>query len=143
MTDQPPASDPNTDDVAALDALLTELITAWNAGDLDAYTRPFTEDAAYITYFGRLLTGREEIAEGHRRVFAGAYRNSTLLGSPPRYRFLHPDVAVAVQQGGVATWSDGITDEQRRSTLSYVFVRNGGEWKIASFHNTRVSQPTE
>ena len=81
--------------------------------------------------------------EGHRRVFAGAYRGSSLVTNRPHYRFLRPDVAVAVQEGGVATDGGDTADRDRNSTLTYVFVRDDGEWKIASFQNTRVADPRE
>ena len=134
-------TEPDAADVAALDALLRGLIDAWNAGDLEAYARPFTDDAVYVTYFGRKLMGREGIAEGHRRVFAGAYRGSRLLNAQASYRFLRPDVVVAVQDGGVETAPGASPEDDQRSTLTYVLVKDDGEWEIASFHNARVSNP--
>ncbi|HEV3359534.1 MAG TPA: SgcJ/EcaC family oxidoreductase [Pseudonocardiaceae bacterium] len=134
-------TEPDAADVAALDALLRGLIDAWNAGDLEAYARPFTDDAVYVTYFGRKLMGREGIAEGHRRVFAGAYRGSRLLNAQASYRFLRPDVVVAVQDGGVETAPGASPEDDQRNTLTYVLVKDDGEWEIASFHNARVSNP--
>ncbi|MDT7566881.1 MAG: hypothetical protein QOG76_5505 [Pseudonocardiales bacterium] len=128
-------------EVALLDATLSKLVAAWNAGDLEAYARPFTDDAVYVTYFGRKLIGRGGIAEGHRRVFASAYRGSRLLNQQASYRFLRPDVVVAVQDGGVETAPGASPDEDRRNTLTYVLVKDDGEWRIASFHNARVSNP--
>jgi uncharacterized protein (TIGR02246 family) len=97
------SSELDSAELAALDATLSKLVAAWNAGDLEAYARPFTDDAVYVTYFGRKLIGRGGIAEGHRRVFASAYRGSRLLNQQASYRFLRPDVVVAVQDGGVET----------------------------------------
>jgi uncharacterized protein (TIGR02246 family) len=134
-------TEPDAADVAALDALLRGLVDAWNDGDLEAYARPFTDDAVYVTYFGRKLMGREGIAEGHRRVFAGAYRGSRLLNTQASYRFLRPDVVVAVQDGGVETAPGASPEDDQRNTLTYVLVKNEGEWEIASFHNARVSNP--
>ena len=135
------SSEPDAADVAALDARLRGLVDAWNAGDLEAYARPFTDDAVYVTYFGRKLIGRAGIIEGHRRVFDGAYRGSRLLNSRASYRFLRPDVVVAVQDGGVETVPGASAEQDRRNTLTYVLVKNDSEWQIASFHNARVSSP--
>jgi uncharacterized protein (TIGR02246 family) len=126
---QTTSSELDPTEVAALDATLSKLVAAWNAGDLEAYARPFTDDAVYVTYFGRKLIGRGGIAEGHRRVFASAYRGSRLLNQQARYRFLRPDAPGASP------------DEDRRNTLTYVLVKDDGEWRIASFHNARVSNP--
>jgi uncharacterized protein (TIGR02246 family) len=135
------SSAPDSADVAAIDARLQGLVDAWNAGDLEAYARPFTDDAVYVTYFGRKLIGREGIVEGHRRVFDGAYRGSRLLNSRASYRFLRPDVVVAVQDGGVETGPGASSEKDWRNTLTYVLVKNDSEWEIASFHNARVSNP--
>jgi uncharacterized protein (TIGR02246 family) len=140
---QTPSSELDAVEVAALDATLSKLVAAWNAGDLEAYASPFTDDAVYVTYFGRKLFGRGGIAEGHRRVFASAYRGSRLLNQQASYRFLRPDVVVAVQDGGVETAPGVSPDEDRRNTLTYVLVKNDGEWRIASFHNARVSNPAD
>jgi hypothetical protein len=34
-------------------------------------------------------------------------------------------------------------DEDRGNTLTYVLVKDDGEWRIASFHNARVSNPAD
>lgn len=136
------SSDSDAAEVAALDACLRELVVAWDAGDLDAYARPFTDDAVYVTYFGGKLIGREGIVEGHRRVFAGLYSGSRLLNQPASYRFLRPDVVVAIQDGGVATAQGDNPGVVSRNTLTYVFVKDDGDWRIASFHNARVSDPS-
>jgi len=54
-----------------------------------------------------------------------------------------PDVVVAVQDGGVETAPGASPDEDRPNTLTYVLVKDDGEWRIASFHNARVSNPAD
>jgi uncharacterized protein (TIGR02246 family) len=136
-------SESDAAEVAALDARLRELVVAWDAGDLEAYARPFTDDAVFVTYFGGKLIGREGIVEGHRRAFAGLFSGSRLLNQRASYRFLRPDVVVAIQDGGVAIAHGDNAGEESRNTLTYVFVKQDGEWRIASFHNARVSDPSD
>ncbi|MEC3977237.1 SgcJ/EcaC family oxidoreductase [Amycolatopsis sp. H20-H5] len=124
-------------------AVLAALPEAWNAGDAAAYGRLFTEDADYITFFGMNMPGRQAIEDGHRALFEGPLSGMKLVeaGSPPRVRFLREDVAVVVAGGGSALDGRGVPGPGRESMLTYVLVRESGGWLIASFHNTRVSDP--
>ncbi|WP_103348830.1 SgcJ/EcaC family oxidoreductase [Amycolatopsis sp. CA-128772] len=125
-------------------AVLGRLTDAWNAGDAAAYGRLFTEDADYVTYFGLNFPGREAIESSHRALFEGLLKGSKLtgqLGAAAKVRFVRPDVAVVVVGGGSSLGGAEVTDEGRESTVSFVLVREGGEWLITAFQNTRVSDP--
>jgi uncharacterized protein (TIGR02246 family) len=124
-------------------AVLDRLTRAWNDGDAAAYGRLFTEDADYVTFFGLNMPGRAQIESGHRALFEGPLKGSKLtgLGAPAKVRFVRPDVAVVVVGGGSSVAGADITDEGRESTVSFVLVREDGEWLITAFQNTRVSDP--
>jgi uncharacterized protein (TIGR02246 family) len=124
--------------------VLGRLADAWNSGDAAAYARLFTEDADYVTYFGLNLPGRDVIESSHRALFEGPLKGSKLtgqLGASAKVRSVRPDVAVAVVGGGSSVTGADTTDEGRESTVSFVLVREGGEWLITAFQNTRVSDP--
>jgi uncharacterized protein (TIGR02246 family) len=124
--------------------VLGRLTDAWNSGDAAAYGRLFTEDADYVTFFGLNLPGREAIEGAHRALFEGPLKGSKLTGSAggaAKVRFVRPDVAVAVVGGGSSLSGAAVADEGRESTVSFVLVREGGEWLITAFQNTRVSDP--
>ncbi|WP_030905139.1 SgcJ/EcaC family oxidoreductase [Streptomyces sp. NRRL F-5126] len=122
---------------SSVDELLGALTTAWNAGDATAYAELFVEDADYITWFGQNMAGRPAIEAGHRALFEGPLKGSRLTsgGTPPRIRFLRPDVAVIVTAGG----APGGTAE--RSVITLTAVCDEGRWRFASFQNTRVGRP--
>jgi uncharacterized protein (TIGR02246 family) len=125
-------------------AVLNRLAEAWNAGDAAAYGRLFTEDADYVTFFGMNFPGREAIESSHRALFEGPLKGSTLtgqLGAEARVRFVRPDVAVVLAGGGSSLAGADVPDEGRASTVTFVLVRDGGEWLITAFQNTRVSDP--
>jgi uncharacterized protein (TIGR02246 family) len=125
-------------------AVLGRLTQAWNDGDATAYGRLFTEDADYITFFGLTMPGRKAIEDGHRALFEGPLKGSKLtgqLGASAKVRFIRPDVAVVVVGGGSSLSGADTTDEGRESTVSFVLVREDGEWLITAFQNTRVSDP--
>ncbi|KDN22939.1 SgcJ/EcaC family oxidoreductase [Amycolatopsis rifamycinica] len=124
--------------------VLGRLVDAWNSGDAAAYGRLFTEDADYVTYFGRNLPGRETIEGSHRALFEGPLKGSKLtgsLGGEAKVRFVRPDVAVVVVGGGSSLTGSEVADAGRESTVSFVLVREEGEWLITAFQNTRVSDP--
>jgi uncharacterized protein (TIGR02246 family) len=125
-------------------AVLGRLTQAWNDGDATAYGRLFTADADYITFFGLNMPGREAIESGHRALFEGPLKGSKLTGQPgavAKVRFIRPDVAVAVVGGGSSLSGTDTTDAGRESTVSFVLVREDGDWLITAFQNTRVSDP--
>lgn len=125
----------------AIQAVLQELTDAWNAGDAEAYARLFTEDADYVTFFGMNFPGRATIESSHRALFEGPLRGVKLTGGgEAKIRFLRPDVAVAVVGGGSSLAGEAAPDPGRASTVTFVMVEDDG-WRIASFQNTRVSDP--
>ncbi|MEW9532124.1 SgcJ/EcaC family oxidoreductase [Microbispora sp. NPDC049125] len=125
--------------------LLAALTDAWNAGDAAAYADLFTEDADYVTFFGHHSEGRRAIEEGHRALFEGPLRGSR-LASPAsgeggaKIRPLGPGVALVVVTGGSAL-AGGAPDPSRDSIMTLTAVSDGGRWRFASFHNTRISAP--
>ncbi|WP_410649011.1 SgcJ/EcaC family oxidoreductase [Amycolatopsis sp. cmx-4-54] len=123
-------------------AVLGELADAWNDGDATAYASLFTEDADYVTFFGMNMPGRALIESAHRSLFEGPLRGSKLVkgGGEPKVRFLRPDVAIVVSGGG-SSLSDDKPEPGRESTLTYVLVEESDGWRVASFQNTRVSDP--
>jgi uncharacterized protein (TIGR02246 family) len=123
--------------------VLGRLSEAWNAADAAAYGSLFTEDADYVTFFGFNMPGRKAITEGHRALFEGPLKGSKLVGGglAPKVRFIRPDVAVVVVGGGSSLGGADRSDAGRGSTLTYVLVREVDGWLVASFQNTRVSDP--
>lgn len=123
-------------------AVLTRLADAWNHGDATAYAGLFTEDADYVTFFGRNMPGRELIERSHRALFEGPLKGSKVAcgTDAPKVRFLRPDVAVVVIGGG-SSLSGGAPEPGRDSTITYVLVEEDDGWRVASFQNTRVSDP--
>ncbi|MFD5094080.1 SgcJ/EcaC family oxidoreductase [Amycolatopsis thailandensis] len=124
-------------------AVLGRLTDAWNDGDAAAYARLFTEDADYVTFFGMNMPGRALIESSHRALFEGLMKGSKLVpgGEEPTVRFIRPDVAIVVSGGGSSLSGADKPEPGRESTLTYVLVEEPEGWRVASFQNTRVSDP--
>ena len=129
-------------DEAAIRALLQRLTHAWDEGDATAFADTFTEDADYITFFGAHTRGRSVIEAAHRPLFEGPLKGSRLTedsGSAARadVRFLHDDVALVIATGGSTLAGSDAPDPSRDSIMTLTAVREAGDWRFASFQNTR------
>ncbi|MFI6454687.1 SgcJ/EcaC family oxidoreductase [Streptosporangium amethystogenes] len=119
---------------------LSRVADAWGDGDPDRYAALFTEDADYTAFDGTHMMGRRAIADGHRALFAGIMRGSRMTMREPGIRFLTPDVAVVCALGGIVMrWQRGRTEPsaKRLSAVTFVLVRQGDDWPVTAFQNTR------
>ncbi|GAB3730726.1 SgcJ/EcaC family oxidoreductase [Amycolatopsis oliviviridis] len=124
-------------------AVLGKLADAWNDGDAAAYASHFTEDADYVTFFGMNMPGRALIESSHRSLLEGPMKGSKLVpgSGEPKVRFVRPDVAIVVSGGGSSLSGGAKPEPGRESTLTYVLLEESDGWRVASFQNTRVSDP--
>jgi uncharacterized protein (TIGR02246 family) len=124
-----------TPDAAAVTAVLTGLVSAWERHDADAYGELFTEDATYITYIGTCYRGRRDIVDSHRALFGGFLKGTRLADEILDIRFHGPDVAVVNGRGDTYK---GKRPRKLTKIQTYTLVRQpDGAWRIAAFHNTR------
>jgi uncharacterized protein (TIGR02246 family) len=124
-----------TPDAAAVTAVLTELVAAWERHDADAYGELFTEDATYITYIGTYYRGRRDIVDSHRALFGGFLKGTRLADEILDIRFHGPDTAVVNGRGDTYK---GTPPRTLSKIQTYTLVReDDGRWRIAAFHNTK------
>jgi uncharacterized protein (TIGR02246 family) len=127
-------------DRAALAGVLAVLEKAWNAGDGAAYGSQFAEDADFVNIFGLYGKGRQPIATAHQMIFNTVYKGSVNRLELTQARMLAADVAVAHMRASLEVPA-GPMAGRIEALPSAVFVRDGGVWKIAAFHNTRIQDP--
>jgi uncharacterized protein (TIGR02246 family) len=119
---------------------LTDLEECWRAGDADAYARLHTPEATYVAFDGTVMTGRKEIAAGHKPLFDGIMGGSRLAVIERTIRFTDPTTAIVVQRAGIIMrWQRGRTTPSRKrlSTNTTVLRHDGDRWLVAAFQNTR------
>ena len=131
-------------DETAVRNIIQEEIAAWNAGDAVAFARHFGADGTFTNILGQFFTGREAFTERHDFIFKGIYRATTMKQDVVSLKFVRPDVAVVetlTAVTGIQKPSPGMsldTKGRLRSRLLQVMVKDGGEWKIVTYHNTDV-----
>lgn len=126
MTDQHP------DRIAVLDAL-DRIRAAWDSGDATAYAAEFTDDASYVIFAGLVSLGREAVRRDHVPVFEKWQRGTRMSMRVLDLRFVAPDVAVAVTEGGIGKRAKIRHDKVQ----TFVMVRDGGDWRCCAFQNTK------
>ena len=136
MHDSTPAVRP--DDEAAVRGLYQQLMRGWNGGSGPAFAAAFAEDGDLVAFDGTHFRGRREIASVHQHLFDKWMRGTRLVGQIEGVRFLGPDAAVLHAVGGTIMRGRATPARERDSIQTLVAVREGGEWRLAAFQNTRV-----
>ncbi|WP_083889358.1 SgcJ/EcaC family oxidoreductase [Nocardia pneumoniae] len=125
----------NADELRAVCETIATMTAAWDRNDADAFGATFTENATYTTFLGTHYTGRRDLTDAHRALFSGFLKGTKLADSFLGVRFYGDDVAIVTSRG------DRYEDErpaELAKTQTYTLVREAdGQWRIASFHNTK------
>lgn len=131
-------------DAAALrheaSALVKALEEAWNAGDGAGFAAPFADDADFVNVMGMHARGRDAIAEGHEAILRSIYAGSRVSYTVEAARLLRPEVALVHVYASLDV-PGGPMAGRHDARPSLVLTRDGGEWRIASFHNTFIRDP--
>ena len=140
MTIQPYHHETTTNpaDEAAVRGLYQQLMDGWNRGSGEAFAAVFTHDGDLVAFDGTQFKGREEIAPFHQQLFDKWMKGTRLVGQAEDVRFLRPGVAVMHAVGGTLMPGKTEPSPERDSIQTLVAVRQGGEWSLAAFQNTRI-----
>ncbi|RBO87462.1 SgcJ/EcaC family oxidoreductase [Nocardia puris] len=125
---------PDPESVAGVCATITGLTSAWAEHDAEAYGALFTEDATYTTFVGTYYSGRADIVDSHRALFAGPLDGTRLADRYLSLRFPTEDVAILVTRGDTY---EGDPPATPGKVQTYTLVRDGDTWRVASFHNSQ------
>jgi uncharacterized protein (TIGR02246 family) len=115
---------------------------AWNHGDGQGFAAQCTADVDFINLLGMYVKGRALVAQMHEKILKGPYARSTLAFSLEHERTLTPDAILAIVSGELQVPS-GPVQGLVRTVATVLFVREDGEWRVASFQNTKreATQP--
>jgi len=128
----------NPADEAAVRSLYQHLMAGWNRGGGESFAAVFTEDGDLVAFDGKRFKGRKEIGPFHQQLFDRWMKGTRLVGQVEDVRFLSPDVAVMHAVGGTVMPGKTKPSPERDSIQTLVATRQGAEWRIAAFQNTRV-----
>lgn len=126
---------PDEQDLAAVVAVSGRIVSAWDGNDAQAFAEVFTEDGTMVLP-GVYRKGRQEVRAFMESAFAGPYKGTRVTGTPLDLRFLGPDNAVIVTQGGVLAPGDTEVSDKQGIRATWVVSREGGEWRLAAYQNS-------
>lgn len=142
-----PATGGTAADSSLIQAIIADQVTAWNVGDAKAFSRSFADDGSFTNILGLVFYGHQAFEDRHAEIFRTFFKGSKLAMSATRMRFVTPDVAIvdiATVLSELQSAPPGVTprvDGTIRTRLQEVFVRSGGVWWIASYHNVDIKAP--
>ena len=130
-------------DEDAIRAVIVETIEGFNAHDARRATQAYMPDSDLVTVRGDALQGKAEIERRLTELFVTRGKHAIQAMLDVRIRFIRDDVALAhvgIELNGVVA-PDGQTLPPHRELNLRVFVKDGGSWRVAAFHNTVVARP--
>jgi uncharacterized protein (TIGR02246 family) len=142
-----PVAAQSSDDESRFRQIVAEQVAAWNVGDAKGFSLRFAEDGSFTNIRGTVFYGHRAFEDRHAEIFKTIFKGSKLAMSVSKVRFVRPDVAivdVSTELSGVQGTPPGVkstADGKIRTRLQEVFVRDKGEWSIASYHNVDVKEP--
>lgn len=126
-------------DPAAVQDVPARFVAAWAANDADAFASVCAEDATMVLPGDVFLRSRREIRDFMAAGFSGDYKGTRVTGTPVSVRFLSPDVAVLITQGGVLDPGDTMVSAKRAIRAIWVLSRTGDEWLVSAYQNTPIA----
>lgn len=126
--------------------IIQDEVAAWNHGDAQAYSRHFAADCTFTNILGTFFTGQKAVLDRHEQIFKGAFRGTVLRQDIVSVRFVRPEIAIVETLNWISGFSPSgppsgthADDKGRlRTRLLQLMVKDGGEWKIATYHNVDV-----
>jgi uncharacterized protein (TIGR02246 family) len=130
----------SADDDKAIREVIRGIEDSWNAHDMKAYGKLFSEDAEFINVVGMHWRGRKDIVAAHTAFHETSFKNHNIKTDTVDIRSLGERHAIAV----VTTTNDsfktpgGQVIPKRQNRQTYVMTKGPDGWKIAHGHNVPV-----
>lgn len=126
-------------EMAAVAKVPQRIIEAWANNDAEAFAAVFTPDATMVLPGDVFQQGRANIQAFMAAGYAGPYRGTRVTGEPVSARFINPDIAVLITEGGVLAPGETELAPERAIRATWVVARHGQEWLLAAYHNCPIN----
>jgi uncharacterized protein (TIGR02246 family) len=124
-------------DEEAIQTILNDFISAWNAHDVKSFSHLFAEDADFTNVKGVSRHGRNAFEEFHAPLFKTIWANSTQTITEKKIRFIKPDVAAVDARWDLTGLKkpDGSDAPPRNGLLMFIMTKQASRWEITVMHN--------
>jgi uncharacterized protein (TIGR02246 family) len=119
----------------AIRDLYHALLDRWNSSDANGMAELLAPNGNVIGFDGSQMNGRAEMAATLGKIFAG-HPTPAYISIVREVRFVSDDVAILRAVVGMVPPGKSDINPAVNAVQSVVAVREGGEWRIALFHNT-------
>lgn len=106
--------------------------------DPDGFCRLLTPDVVLVNVAGTRLVGRDAVRQAMQAALRTPLADVVTTNEVDRISFVRPDVALMSGTKRVFIDADGTRSESFRACLTFVLVKDDGEWLIAAIQNTPV-----
>ncbi|MEV6647298.1 SgcJ/EcaC family oxidoreductase [Amycolatopsis sp. NPDC051371] len=111
---------------------------AWAKNDPDVFADVFTANGSLLLQDNQ-LTSREDIRGYMRAGFSGPLKGAHVNGWPLAVKFLEPDIAIAITEGGIVRPGESEIAPENQIRAVWVVVRNDeGDLSLFSHQSSPV-----
>ena len=125
-------------DSAAIKQCVAAWSDAWNRHDARATAMKYVEDGDFTNTTGVPSHGWKALEDHYNEIFTTFLKDAHRTDTVRSIRFLNPETAsvdIDWQMTGAKT-RDGKDVALRKGLLTWIVTKQGGEWKIAIYHET-------
>jgi uncharacterized protein (TIGR02246 family) len=122
------------EEVAEVQRLYEELLTAWNNRDARRYAALFAGDGSLIGFDGSQVSASD--VEGHLTPIFADHPTASYVWRVQEVRPLSDDVVLLRARVGMVPPGQAELNPATNAVQSLVAVHRDGAWRIALFHNT-------
>ncbi len=126
------------EDEAAIRNVIMQMTENFNRHDAKTMASVFTIDGDLVNVYGAQLKGRSTIETGLARMIKRIVPTATLRTLKVEVRFIRPDIAITHVTNELSDQASPAEQPvpQHHELSIRVFVKEGGVWRVAAFHNT-------
>ncbi len=125
----------NNDPAESVVSVIHAVYDAWADGDADTFAKLYTDDATVVQP-GIYKRNNDDIRTTMAAGFAGPLKGSRVLDEPQSVRFLGPDTAVVITEGGIIMAGQAECPADRLVRSTWVLTRQSGQWCVAAYQNS-------
>jgi uncharacterized protein (TIGR02246 family) len=128
----------NNNQSDAVVGVIQAVYEAWADGDADGFAELYTDDATVVQP-GIFKRNNDDIRTTMAAGFAGPLKGSHVLDEPQSVRFLGPDAAVVITEGGILMAGQTEVAAGSRVRATWVLAKRNEQWQVAAYQNSPAS----
>lgn len=126
-------------DEQALREVPARTTAAWKVGDATSFAAAFSTDSQ-VVIAGRYLRNRDEITSYIEAAFSGWFKGTQVVSDPVDVRYLGPDTALVMTEGGVLAPGETVVSPKRALRGTWILVKENDEWVIGAYHSSPIPE---